>query len=156
MYARTSFRGAKLGKRYVFWSYWQILKRTWHTNEEKRMQKCILVGANFIPEKYMFFENHFTRMISSLKYKCPPPRSSGAPLSNLSTPGSEVKRYSDWPTKVALSAFSLPKLEQVQALWGMNTFVTRGFNLKYTLETLICPFEESTPTLEEFLCPFLV
>ena len=35
------------------------------------------LGSIFIPEKYVFrvcFESPFMRMISSLKYKCPPPQ----------------------------------------------------------------------------------
>ena len=72
MYAGTSFRDAKtckIGKKRVcFWSYWQILERTWWTNYEKRMQNAYL-GSIFTPEKYVFrvcFESPFTRMISSL------------------------------------------------------------------------------------------
>ena len=44
--------------------------------KEKRMQKRVFIVSIFIPEKYMFrvcFESPFTRMISNLKYKCPPP-----------------------------------------------------------------------------------
>ena len=40
----------------------------------KRMQKRVF-RVYFVPEKYVFrvcFKSPFTRMISSLKYKCPP------------------------------------------------------------------------------------
>ena len=79
MYARTSYRGAKtckIGKKMVcFWSYWQILERK-STQIKKNVCKNAYLGSIFIPEKYVFgvcSESPFTRMISSLKYKCPPP-----------------------------------------------------------------------------------
>ena len=65
MYVRTSFRGAI----YIL------------TNSGKDMTanlKNAYLRFIFIPEKYVFrvcFESPFTRMISSLKYKCPPPES---------------------------------------------------------------------------------
>ena len=43
---------------------------------KKNACKNAYLGSIFIPEKYVFrvcFESPFTRMISSLKYKCPPP-----------------------------------------------------------------------------------
>ena len=44
---------------------------------KKNACKNAYLGSIFTPEKYVFrvcFESPFTRMISSLKYKCPPPR----------------------------------------------------------------------------------
>ena len=75
----TSFRGAKTckiggGEMVCFWSYWQILERTC-TQTKENICKNAYLGSIFIPEKYVFrvcFESPFTRMISSLKYKCPP------------------------------------------------------------------------------------
>ena len=69
---------AKLGGKMVcFWSYWQILERTC-TQIKKNVCQNAYLGSIFIPEKYALrvcFESPFTRMISSLKYKCaPPPR----------------------------------------------------------------------------------
>ena len=43
---------------------------------KKNACKNAYLGSIFTPEKYVFrvcFESPFTRMISSLKYKCPPP-----------------------------------------------------------------------------------
>ena len=58
----------------VFLSYWQIFKG--HDGQiKKNACKNAYLGSIFIPGKYVFrvcFENHFTRMISSLKYKWPP------------------------------------------------------------------------------------
>ena len=78
MYARTSFRGAKtckIGKKGVFGhtdKFWNGHDAQIKTNTCKN----VYLGSIFIPEKYVFrvcFESPFTRMISSLKYKCPPP-----------------------------------------------------------------------------------
>ena len=46
--------------------------------EKLRNHRCknASLGSIFIPEKYVLrvcFESHYMRMISSLKYKCPPP-----------------------------------------------------------------------------------
>ena len=44
--------------------------------KKKKKSKHAYLGFIFIPEKYVFrvcFESPFTRMISSLRYKCPPP-----------------------------------------------------------------------------------
>ena len=43
---------------------------------KKNACKDMYLGSVFKPEKYVFrvcFASPFTRMISSLKYKCPPP-----------------------------------------------------------------------------------
>ena len=80
MFAGTSFGDAKtckIGKKKggifghsgIFWTGLggQI---------KKYACKNVYLGSIFIPEKYVFrvcFESPFTRMISSLKYKCPPP-----------------------------------------------------------------------------------
>ena len=43
---------------------------------KKNACKNMYLGSIFIPEKYVFrvcFESPFMRMISRLKYKCPPP-----------------------------------------------------------------------------------
>ena len=78
MYARTSFRGAKMckirKKRYVFGH----IDKFWKGHDaqiKKNTCKNAYLGSIFIPEKYVFrvcFESPFTRMISNLKYKCPP------------------------------------------------------------------------------------
>ena len=79
MYARTSFWGAKMckiGKKGCVFSH---IDKFWKGHDgqiNKNTCKNAYVGSIFIPEKYMFrvcFESPFTRMISSLKYKCPPP-----------------------------------------------------------------------------------
>ena len=78
MYARTSFRGAKtckIGKKgYVFGHIDKFLNE--HDAQiKKNTSKNAYLGSIFIPEKYVLrvcFENPFTRMISSLKYKWPP------------------------------------------------------------------------------------
>ena len=49
---------------------------------KKNASKNAYLGSIFIPEKYVFrvcFENPFTRMISSLKYKWPPGGVKGDP-----------------------------------------------------------------------------
>ena len=62
-------------KRYVFGH----IDKFWNGNDaqiKKNTCKNANLGSIFIPEKYVFrvcFESSFTRMISSLKYKCPPP-----------------------------------------------------------------------------------
>ena len=65
----------KIGEKMVcFWSYWQILERTC-TQIKENVCKNAYLGSIVIPEKYVFrvcFESPFTRMISGLKYKCPP------------------------------------------------------------------------------------
>ena len=62
-------------KGYVFGHIDKFLNR--HDAQiKKNASKNAYLGSIFIPEKYVFrvcFENPFTRMISSLKYKCPPP-----------------------------------------------------------------------------------
>ena len=66
---------AKLEKRVCFWSYDKFWKGHDGQIKEKRMQNTYL-GSIFIPAKYVFrgcFESPFTRMISNLKYKWPPP-----------------------------------------------------------------------------------
>ena len=74
MYARTSFRGAKMEKRVCFWSYDEFWKDM--TDKlKKNTCKNAYLGSIFIPEKYVFrvcFESPFTRMISNPKYKWPP------------------------------------------------------------------------------------
>ena len=78
MYVRTSFRGAKtnrIGKKGMFWSYRQIVEMTC-TQIKKNACKNVYLGSILIPEKYVVmvcFGSPFTRMISSLKYKSPPP-----------------------------------------------------------------------------------
>ena len=76
MYARTSFRGAKtckIGKGYVFGH----IDKFWNGHDaqiNKNVCKNAYLGSIFLPEKYVFrvcFESPFSRMISSLKYKCP-------------------------------------------------------------------------------------
>ena len=77
MYARTSFRGiktCKIGKKGVFGH----IDKFWKGQDgqiKKNACKNAYLGSIFIREKYVFrvcFESPFTRMISSLKYKCPP------------------------------------------------------------------------------------
>ena len=80
MYARTSFRGAKnvqnWKKGYVFGH----IDKFWNRHDaqiKKNASKHAYLWSIFTPAKYVFrvcFENPFTRMISSLKYKCPPPQ----------------------------------------------------------------------------------
>ena len=73
MYARTK-NVQNWGKMVCFWSYAQILERTC-TQIKENVCKNAYLGSIFIPEKYVFrvcFESPFTRMISGLKYKCPP------------------------------------------------------------------------------------
>ena len=65
---------AKLEKRACFWSYEKFWKGHDGQIKENAFQNAYL-GSIFIPEKYVLrvcFESPFTRMISSLKYKCPP------------------------------------------------------------------------------------
>ena len=65
---------AKLEKGYVFGHIDKFLNG--HDAQiKKNASKNAYLGSIFIPEKYAFrvcFENPFTRMISILKYKCPP------------------------------------------------------------------------------------
>ena len=86
MYARTSFRGAKtckIGKKGVFGH----IDKLWKGHEgqvKKNTCKSMYLGSVFIPEKYVFrmcFECPFTRMISILRYKFPPPPRDCSPLS---------------------------------------------------------------------------
>ena len=80
MYARTSFRGAKtrkIGKKkwYVF-GHMTNFGKNMTDKLKKNAYKNAYLGSIFIPEKYVFrvcFESPFTRMISNLKYKWPPP-----------------------------------------------------------------------------------
>ena len=78
MYERTSFRGAKtykIGKKGVFLAISTNFGKDMTDKLRKTHAKNTYLGYIFIPEKYVFklcFENPFTRMISSLKYKCPP------------------------------------------------------------------------------------
>ena len=85
MYARTSFRGAKtckIGKKGCVFSH---IDKFWKGHDgqiKKNTCKNTYLGSIFIHEKYVFrprvcFESPFTRMISSLKYKCPPPGTMG-------------------------------------------------------------------------------
>ena len=87
MYARTSFRGAKtckIGKKGCVFGH---IDKFWKGHDgqiKKNTCKNTYLGSIFIHEKYVFgvcFECPFTRMISSLKYKCPPPgyKTNGAP-----------------------------------------------------------------------------
>ena len=61
-------------KKGVFWSY-----KFWKGHDgqiKKTACKNAYLGSIFKPEKYVFrvcFESPFTRIISSPKYKCPPP-----------------------------------------------------------------------------------
>ena len=67
---------AKLEERYVFGHIDKFCKGH-DTQIKKNACKNAYLGSIFINEKYMFrvcFESPFTRMISSLKHKCPPPR----------------------------------------------------------------------------------
>ena len=65
---------AKLEKRNVFGH----IDKFWKGHDaqiKKNARKNVYLGFIFIPEKYVFrvcFESPFTRMISSLRYKCPP------------------------------------------------------------------------------------
>ena len=81
MYAHTLFRGSKMSKigkkRYVFGHIDKFPKG--HDGQIKK-NACnnVYLGSFFVPEKYVFrvcfeTESPFTRMISNLKYKCPPP-----------------------------------------------------------------------------------
>ena len=75
MHARTLLRGAKtckIGKKGMFLV---IMTNFGKDMMHKCMQKCVLRVYSH-PEKYVFrvcFESPFMRMISNLKYKCPPP-----------------------------------------------------------------------------------
>ena len=81
-YARTSctvFRGAKTNKtRKKKRCAFGHIDKLWKGHDgqiKKNTCKNTYLGSIFIPEKHMFrvcFESPFTRMISSLKYKCPP------------------------------------------------------------------------------------
>ena len=57
--------------------YWnKVWYDIWYEQFKKNACKKAYLGFIFIPEKYVFrvcFESPFTRMISSLKYKCPHP-----------------------------------------------------------------------------------
>ena len=77
MYACTSFRGSKtckIGKKGMF----LVIDKFWRGNDgqfKKNACENAYLGSIFLPEKKVFsvcFESPFTRMISSLKYKCPP------------------------------------------------------------------------------------
>ena len=76
MYVRTSFRDAKtckIGEKGVF----LVIVTNFGKDMMDKLTKThdAYLGSIFIPEKYLFrvyFESPFTRMISSLKYKCPP------------------------------------------------------------------------------------
>ena len=65
-------------KRFVFGHSDKFWKR--HGGQiKKNACKNVYLGSIIIPEKYVFrvcFESPFMRMISGLKYKCPPPRTS--------------------------------------------------------------------------------
>ena len=80
MYAHTSFRGKKTCKIGIKGMFLVILTNFGKDMEgqiEKNACKNLYLGSISIPEKYMFrvcFESPFTRMISSLKYKCPHPQ----------------------------------------------------------------------------------
>ena len=80
MYARTSFRGTKTckigGEKGIFF----VIHKFWNRHDiqiEKNACKNAYLGSMFVPEKHVLvrvcFEIPFTRMISSLKYKLPPP-----------------------------------------------------------------------------------
>ena len=79
MYARTSFRGAKTSKFWkkgVFFGYGHKFWKKRRRQIKKKTCKIAYLGSIFIRGKYVLrvcFESPFTRMISSLKYKCPPP-----------------------------------------------------------------------------------
>ena len=79
MYARTSFRGAKtckIGKKGMFFGHMTNFGKDMTDKLKKSTCKNAYLGSIFIPEKYVFrvcFESPFTRMISNLKYKWPPP-----------------------------------------------------------------------------------
>ena len=77
MYMHTSFRGAKtckIGKRVCFFGH---CDKSWEGHDgqiKENACKNTYLGSIFVPEKYVFrvcFESSFTRMISSLEYKCP-------------------------------------------------------------------------------------
>ena len=80
MYVRTSFRGAKkckIGKKGVFLVILTNFGKVMTDKLRKMHAKKAYLGSIFTPEKCVFrvcFESPFTRMISSLKYKCPPPQ----------------------------------------------------------------------------------
>ena len=82
MYARTSFRGAKTCKIGKKKGVFLVILTNFGKNmmdklrNKKNACKNENLGSYFHTSKYMFrvcFESPFTRMISSLKYKCPPP-----------------------------------------------------------------------------------
>ena len=77
MYAWTLFRGAKMckigKKRVCFFGHADKFWKIHDAQIKKNTCKNAYLGSIFIPEKYVFrvcFESPFTRMISSLKYKC--------------------------------------------------------------------------------------
>ena len=77
MYGRTSFRGAKtykIGKKGVFLIILTNLEKDMMKNWEKRMQKRVFRVYFHTWKIWVCFKSPFTRMISSLKYKWPPPR----------------------------------------------------------------------------------
>ena len=76
MYGRTSFRGAKtykIGKKGVFLIILTNLEKDMMKNWEKRMQKRVFRVYFHTWKIWVCFKSPFTRMISSLKYKWPPP-----------------------------------------------------------------------------------
>ena len=83
MYTRTSFRGAKtckIGKKGVFLDTLTNFGKDVMDKMRKNACKNAYLGSIFMPKKYVFrvfFESPFTRMISSLKYKCSPGMLSG-------------------------------------------------------------------------------
>ena len=86
MYACTSFRGAKMWKIGKKGVVLVNIDKFWKGHDgqiKKNACKNAYLGSIFIPEKYIFrvcFENPFTRMISSLKYKWPPGTLTQKPL----------------------------------------------------------------------------
>ena len=78
MYASTSFRGGKtckIGKRNVCVWFLKNFGKDMMDKLRKTHAKTCILGSFFTPEKYVFrvcFKSPFTRMISSLKYKCSP------------------------------------------------------------------------------------
>ena len=80
MHVRTLFRGEKnvqnWRKEYVFGHVHKIWKGLDGKIKKKAYKLKNMYRSIFIPGKYVLrvcFESPFTRMISSLKYKCWPP-----------------------------------------------------------------------------------
>ena len=79
MYARTSFRGANVQnwKKEGVFGHIDKFEKDMTRQIKKNACKNMYLGSFFILEKYVLrvcFESPFTRMISNMKYKCPPPK----------------------------------------------------------------------------------